>query len=454
MGADDIGRFRFPTMSAAACLVAVLATAMTATASPGAVSADAPTWVRAWGAALMAPEEFDYYPGLGRSFEDATLRQIIVTTLAGRLLRVLISNAHGSEPLVVGAAHVARAAQAPRIDTGSDRALLFGGQQSVTIPPGAQVYSDPVDLATAAGTMLAVSLYLPRSTADSTSTVHEEGWRIGYLSTRGDFSAAERFPVSARLYSYFYLGAVDVLAARPASAVVTFGDSLTDGTGSTPYSGRTWPDDLARRLQAAHHGELAVVNMAIGGNRLLHDETGPSALSRADRDIFAIPGARFVIIFEGINDLWDWTEHPEQNVTAGQVIDALRELIVRAHAHGVRAIGATVTPSLGCPDCTAQDEAKRQSVNAWIRNSRKFDAVVDFDRVVRDPSIPARIASRFDCGDHVHLSDAGYAALARAVDLALFTAPHGTRAAAAHLPGRSRTYGANAVKASSMAEPR
>jgi lysophospholipase L1-like esterase len=379
------------------------------------------SWVRAWGTAVMAPEELDYYPDLGRSFQDVTLRQVIVTTLAGESLRVLLSNEHGSAPLLVGRAYVARVRRPPDIEVASERPLRFKGQRSVSIPAGAAVYSDPLDWPTAAESALAISLFLPNSTAGSPSTVHEEGWRLGYVSPRGDFAAAASFPGDARLHSYFYVAAVDVRPKRPAAAIVTLGDSITDGTGATPLSGRTWPDNLARRLITVMPGQLSVINMAIGGNRVLHDATGPSAVSRVDHDVFAVPGARYLILLEGINDIAGWPEHPEQNVSAAQLIDGLRELIVRAHAHGLRVIGGTLTPTEGCPDCGgAEGEAIRQAVNEWIRRSQEFDAVVDFDRVVGDRANPRRLAAAYDCGDHLHLSDAGYVAMAQAIDLTFF----------------------------------
>ncbi|HUI59312.1 MAG TPA: GDSL-type esterase/lipase family protein, partial [Steroidobacteraceae bacterium] len=271
------------------------------------------SWVRSWGAAMMAPEEFDYYPDLGRSFDDVTLRQIVFPTLAGRSLRVLISNEYGTQALELGEAHVATVDHAATIVSASDRPLLFRGRPGTVLPAGATIFSDPVELPITPGIALAVSIYLPHSTAHSTSTVHEEGWRLGYVSGRGNHCADAAFPVATELGSYFYVAAVDVTAGAGAGAIVALGDSITDGTGSTPHAGRTWPDDLVQRLAMAMPmpGRLAVINMGIGGNRLLYRSIGPSALLRADRDALAVPGARYLLILEGINDIAGWPGHPE-----------------------------------------------------------------------------------------------------------------------------------------------
>jgi len=369
----------------------------------------------------MAPEDFDYYPGLGRSFQDVTLRQFAHATLGGKSVRVQISNQYGSRPLRIGAASIARADHTGRVAAGSTTPLLFAGKYTVSIPPGAALYSDPVESPTAGPATLAISLYLPDSTFGSTATVHEEGWLRGCLSAHGDFTAVANLPIAAPLYSYFYLAAIDVKPVHLAGAIVILGDSLTDGTGSTPWAGRAWPDELSRRLSARMPGKLAVINMGIGGNRLLHDSTGPSGVSRIERDVFAIPGARFMFLLEGINDIAGWPGHPEEDVSAAQLVATLRQLADAAHAHGLRAIVGTLMPTHGCVDCGGSvGEMTREKVNKWIRNSRAFDAVVDFDRVVRDPAHPQRLAGAFDSGDHLHLNDAGYAAMARAVDFALF----------------------------------
>jgi len=372
----------------------------------------------------MAPEQFDFYPGLARSFHDVTLRQSLIVTLPGRRLRVWLSNEFGTRPLVIGAAHIARAATGPTIEPDSDRALTFGGHPGVTIPPGAAVVSDVAELDVARGKRLSVSVHLPLSTEGSTSTVHEDALRTNYVSPSGDFTASESFPVDAELHSYYYLAGVDVEAPLSAGALVALGDSITDGYGATPGAGHTWPDELARRL--ASHGTVStsVLNMGIGGNRLLHDLTGPAALARINRDLFAIPAVRFLVILEGINDIGgaELLARPEEEVSADDLTGAFRQLISRAHEHGIKVIGATLTPTGGCRyisyDSPAS-EAKRQAVNAWIRDSRSFDAVVDFDRAIRDPDKLSRLKPEYDSGDHLHPNDAGYGAMANAFDLSL-----------------------------------
>jgi len=425
---------RLATSIGLATAMLLMGTAAVIAAAPGTPDAQLKPeerWVRIWGAAMMAPEEFDYYPGLGRSFHNVTLRQIVVVNLGGKTLRVQISNQYGSRALRIGAARVARVDPAsrtvaspdapPRTIASSDRELLFHGERSVVLPAGSVMFSDAFQLDVAAGTSLAISLYLPDSTANSTSTVHEEGWRLGYVSTAGDHCAAADFPVGAELQSMYYIAGVDVVSTGNAATVVALGDSITDGTGATPHAGRTWPDNLSKRLSAASPGRFAVINMGIGGNRLIHAETGPSALARVDRDVFAIPGVRYLLILEGINDIAGWPEHPEQDVSAGDVIGALTQLADRAHLRGLRVMGATMTPTLGCPDCGGEKgEEIRQAVNTWIRSGAPYDAIVDFDLVVSDPAEPRRLKAEFDCGDHLHLSDAGYRAVAAAIDLSFF----------------------------------
>ena len=381
-------------------------------------------WVRSWGAAVMAAESFDDYPGLARVYRNVTLRQLVVTTLPGRHLRVWLSNEYGSRPLLIGRAHVARSRGGPSIDAAADRQLTFSGRTSVSIPVGVALVSDPVDLETTSGTILSISIYLPGSTEGGVATVHEEGWRTGYVSSEGDYAASATFPVDAELHSYFFLSAVDV-DATGAAAIVALGDSITDGTGSTGGMDRAWPNDLARRLNAALPGRFSVINMGIGSNRVLHPFTGPSTLQRVDRDVFAVPGTRFVIVFEGINDIGDaeWLARPEEDISADDLIAAFRQLIDRAHEHGLVVLGGTLTPSGGSEYQGFNSpiaEAKRVAVNKWILDGGAFDAVLDFDRAIRDPADPTRLKPGYDSGDHLHPNDAGYQAMVDAIDLSVF----------------------------------
>ena len=424
VGAVRRSRMSFRRVALALCALTLTLAGHAATSTPNASPIQIARWVRSWGAAIMAAESFDDYPGLARVYRDVTLRQLVVTTVAGRHLRVLLSNEYGSRPLVIGRAHVARSGGGPSIDAGSDRELHFSGRTSVSIPVGVALVSDPVDLETMPGTILSISVYLPGSTEGTVATVHEEGWRTGYVSSTGDHVAAAAFPVEAELHSYFYLSAIDV-DATGAAAIVALGDSITDGTGSTAGADRAWPNDLARRLNAALPGRFAVINMGIGSNRMLHSPTGPSTLQRVDRDVFAVPGARFVIVFEGINDIGDaeWLARPEEDVSADDLIDAYRQIIDRAHEHGMVVLGGTLTPSGGSQYQgfnSPISEAKRVAVNAWIRNGGAFDAVLDFDRTIRDPADPTRLRPAYDSGDHLHPNDAGYQAMVDAIDLSVF----------------------------------
>ena len=381
-------------------------------------------WVRTWGAAIIAAESFDDYPGLARVYRDVTLRQVVVTTVRGRHLRVWLSNEYGSRPLLIGRAHIARSRGGPSIDPAADRQLTFSGRSSVSIPVGVALVSDPVDLETTAGTALSISVYLPGSTEGNVATVHEEGWRTGYVSSEGNYAAAAALPVDAELHSYFFLSGVDVDAAD-AAAIVALGDSITDGTGSTAGMDLAWPNDLARRLNAVLPGRFAVINMGIGSNRVLHPFTGPSTLQRVDRDVFAVPGAGFLIVFEGINDIGDaeWLARPEEDISADDLIAAYRQLIDRAHEHGLVVLGGTLTPSGGSDYQGFNSpiaEAKRVAVNKWIREGGAFDAVLDFDLAIRDPADPTRLKPGYDSGDHLHPNDAGYRAMVDAIDLSVF----------------------------------
>jgi lysophospholipase L1-like esterase len=285
------------------------------------------------------------------------------------------------------------------------------------------VLSDPVRLDVRSLSDLAIDLYLPGDTGSTTSplTQHTGALQTNYVSVTGDHTGATAFPVAATRVSWYFLTGVEVTAPEDTGAIVALGDSITDGTRSTPDTNRRWPDDLARRLLAQRgHRDMGVLNLGIAGNRVLNDGAGPNAQSRADRDVLTQTAATHVIVLEAINDIGFENFVPAQAVSADDIIAGHRQLIARAHARGLTIYGATLTPIEGSGYFAPATEAKRQAVNAWIRTSGAYDAVIDFDLVTRDPSQPTRFLPAYDSGDHLHPNDTGYQAMADAIDLRLF----------------------------------
>ena len=353
------------------------------------------------------------------NFNDQTLRQIVHTSLGGDRVRVVVSNAFGTSPLAVGAAHVALREKDAAIVAKSDRVLAFGGSPSVNVPAGSVVVSDPVSLSVPAFADLAVDLYLPGDTAASTSplTTHAGALQTSYVSMTGNHAGAADLPVMTTTAAWFFLARVEVAASDQVGAVVTFGDSITDGTRSTANANSRWPDLFAKRLQAQKIN-MGVLNQGIAGNRVLGDGAGVSALARFDRDVIAQAGATHVIVLESINDIGIARDNPCPS--AADLSAVHRQLIERAHAHGLKIFGATLTPFEGAAYWTKEGEAKRQAVNEWIRTGKAYDGVVDFDAAVRDPSTPTKIQQQFNPGDNLHMNDAGYQAMANIIDLTLF----------------------------------
>lgn len=380
-------------------------------------------WVGTWGSSLHDPDLG--IPGLANlGFNNQTLRQIVHTSAGGRRVRVRFST-FGAKGLVIGAAHIALHAGGAAIVPGSDRTLTFGGLTSITIPPGALVLSDPVALDVSALSNLAVSIFVPENTGPA--TWHFESRQTSYVSPPGDFTASAVLPSVATPVAWFWLAGVEVAASSRTGMVVTFGDSITDGTQSTLDANERWPDQLAQRLMSMPGSRTkGVLNEGIAGGRLLHDSLGPSGLARLDRDVLAQTGATHVIVQMGNNDIF--TLNPAEEVTADQIIQGHKQLIERAHAKGLKIYGCTLNPIEGfllpgtpLPVFSPAKEVKRKIVNAWIRLSGEYDGVIDFDRVLRDPSAPTKIVPLFDSGDHAHPTDAGYKALADAIDLNLFS---------------------------------
>jgi lysophospholipase L1-like esterase len=353
------------------------------------------------------------------NFNNQTLRQIVHTSLGGDRVRIVLSNAFGTSALSVGAAHVALREKESAIVKASDRAVTFGASPSVNIPAGAVVVSDPVALTVPAFADLAIDVFLPGDTAASPSplTTHGGALQTNYVSATGNHAGEADLPGATTTAAWFFLSRVEVAASQQAGAIVAFGDSITDGTRSTANTNNRWPDHLAKRLQAQKIN-IGVLNQGIAGNRVLGDGAGVSALARFDRDVLAQGGVTHVIVLESINDIGLARDNPCPS--AADLIAAHRQLIERAHARGLKIFGATLTPFEGAAYWTKEGEAKRQALNDWIRTSKIYDGVVDFDAAVRDPSAPTKLQPQFNPGDNLHLTDAGYQAMANAIDLGLF----------------------------------
>jgi lysophospholipase L1-like esterase len=351
---------------------------------------------------------------------NQTVRMLVRTSVGGKKLRVRLSNALGAPALAIGAAHIAIHDKGSAIFPATDRSLTFSGKPAATIYAGQVLVSDPVDLDLAPLTDLAVSLYIPGDSGPPAS--HLFALRPTYLSGEGDFtSRAEIAEPAATMESWYWLAGVDVEAPRDAFTIVTFGDSITDGDQSSLDTNNAWPSHLARRLQAnkpaAHIG---VVNTGISGNRVLGDNGG--ALARMLRDVIAVPGIRWMTLLEGINDITAATRPgaTQGAFSADTLIAAYRQIIDTAHLYGVKIAGCTITPYAGSSAYSDAGEAIRQAVNQWIRTSRSFDAVIDFDAATRDPKTPGRFRAEADSPDLLHPGDAGYRLMAEAIDLRIF----------------------------------
>ena len=353
--------------------------------------------------------------------KDQTVRMVVRATIGGRRIRVRLVNALEKPPIRVGAAHIAVRQAGAAVVPASDRALTFGGRPSTVVPPGAMVLSDPVDLMVTPLTDLAVSLYLPETTG--LPTIHPDGMHTAYIAA-GNAAGQTTLNASGTTTAYLWLSGVDVLAPAAAGAIVAFGDSITDGVAATLDSDRAWPSLLAAKLASGGGSPpLAVLNLGLSGNRLLRHGFGVSALTRFDRDVLGQAGVRWMTLMLGINDI-TFPAVPgmpsTEAVTADDIIWGLQQIVERAHEHGIKVAGATIMPVGGVSTYTESGEAIRQAVNQWIRTSGAYDAVLDFDQVVRDSADPKRLRREYDPGDHVHPNDAGNAAMAAAVDVSLF----------------------------------
>ena len=394
-------------------------------------------WVGTWATAVVPRPQAAAGAGRGPAplnFSNQTLRQIVHVSLGGDRVRVVLSNAFGTAPLPVGAASVALRQKESSIVAASKRALTFGGASSTTVAAGAIAVSDPVNLAVPALADLAIDIFLPGDTAASPSplTTHNGALQTSYISGAGNHAGESELPAASTMQAWFFLSAVDVTAPGNVGAVVAFGDSITDGTLSTPDTNNRWPDHLARRLmmqattaRVPRESMLGVLNLGIAGNRVLSEFVGPSALARFDRDVLAQSGVTHVIFLEGINDL-GLAGNGQPMPAAAEIIAGHRQIVERAHAHGLKVIAGTFLPFEGtnlgaiAPGYySAEKDARRQAANEFIRTSRAYDGVVDFEAAVRDPGHPLQLLSQFKGMDNLHLTDSGYQTMANAVNLAL-----------------------------------
>ena len=351
-------------------------------------------------------------------FENQTLREIVHISIGGSRVRVRFSNTLGTETVWINAAHVALRAQESAIVPGTDRELTFGGDQAALVPTGAVVLSDPVNLDVPAQADLAISVYVAGNFGPPTT--HGTALETSFISTPGNFTAAAVMPVGSTITrSWYYLADVEVTSSADTRVVVTLGDSITDGTASTPDTNQRWPDLLFQRLRDAGIN-MAVANQGISGNRILHDGAGPNALARFDRDVLSHNGVTHVVVLEAINDIGQSFLNPPLAVNAAQLIQGYRQLIARAHLKGLKIIGATLTPYEGAGYFSEPGELDREALNDFIRNSGEFDGVIDFDLATRDPANPRHFNPPYNSGDNLHPNDAGYRAMANSIDLSLF----------------------------------
>ena len=401
------------------------ALALTLSLNGPASAQDHGRWVGAWASAQQVPEERNALPA--DALNDATLRQIVRLTVGGERLRVRISNAFGTTPLRVTATRVARPLSpgGAAIDPTTDRAVTFAGKAEVTVPPGAEYLSDPVAWSAAALSDLAVTIHVDKAPAVQTS---HPGSRATSYVTKGDKVSAADLPGALTADHWFQLSGVEVEADKSAGALAILGDSITDGYGVKPNTNLRWPDALMARLQANPKTQgIAVLNLGVGGGRVLLDGLGPNAAARFDRDVLMQSGVRWAIILEGVNDLGTLTRDApvsdqEHAALVDRITTAYAQMVGKARARGVKMIGATIMPYGGSdyyhPD--AANERDRQAINAWIRTPGNFDAVIDMDKVMRDPARPDRLLPAYDSGDHLHPSMEGYRVMARSVPLELF----------------------------------
>jgi lysophospholipase L1-like esterase len=374
-------------------------------------------WVGTWAAAPLAMKNDAAQFGAS----DLTYREIVHVSLGGDRIRIVLSNEFGDDPLTIGAAAVALSTGKSDVSGATIHSITFGGEPSIVIPPGATVLSDPVRFELPSLTDLAVSIFIPAQRIQS-ATIHALANQTNY-AVRGNATSVLHLDSREEIFSWPFLKGVEVDSGPKAGAVVAFGDSITDGAHSKRDANLRWPDVLAKRLDTnPKTAQLSVLNEGISGNRILHDRAGQSALARLDRDVLSQPNVRYLILLEGINDIQRTTaaEGANDPVTVAQLIQAYTQIIERAHTHGIKVIGATLTPYGGAHYETPAGEEMVGALNHWIRASGKFDAVIDFDKVLQDPANPSAMAPAAGSDDHLHPGDAGYQLMGNSIDLGLF----------------------------------
>jgi lysophospholipase L1-like esterase len=389
-------------------------------------------WVSAWTTSLYAPTAM---PGIAAepTLNNKTIRMIVRPGIGGQRLRVRFSNEFGTAPLTIGSARIALAEEGSKIQTATDRVLTFGGSPKITVPAGAPAFTDPVEIAVKPFTEVSVSLYLPGPVPSS--SMHGQALHDAYISGPGDMTSKVELPGADIKQTWHFLSGVDIWKSSASTTLIAFGDSITQGYGAKSGSYIDYPTQLAQRLNAHGITTMAVVNQGISGNRILHDGAGTSALARLDRDVLSLPGVTHMIMLEGINDITfphirlpgakgtdatpDETPFKAQLVSAEQIIAGLQQILSRARAHGIQVYGATIMPCEGVNTYTEEGETTRQAVNQWMRTSNTFAAIIDFDRLMRDPQHPTRLRAEYDSGDHVHPSASGYKAMADSIPLEL-----------------------------------
>ncbi|KAH6972454.1 lipolytic enzyme [Ilyonectria sp. MPI-CAGE-AT-0026] len=413
-------------------LVAILGFGPTNALSGAKVSRDDTNWITVWGSMPQLTEPANLPPApfnqTGRTFQNTTIRQTVKVSIKSSSLRLQISNAFGGSDLRLSAVSFAlptnvSAAGGNAIKPSSDRKVTFSGEPTFVVPMGALVISDPINVSLDAGSIVTISIYLEQGQTTNQITSHPGSRTTSWLINGNHIHDAELEDAVA-VDHWYYISALETKGPKKASTIAIVGDSLTDGRGSTTNANNRWPDQLLSRLQKKKQtSDVAILNQAAGGNRLLADGLGPNGLGRLDRDVIAHSGVEYAIFLIGINDIGTAAAEPgPQAEIASRITGAYQQAVMRLHRHRISVFGGTLMPAAGKGNSyglPAREEA-RQSINKWIRESGIFDAVIDFDAMVKNPDKENEILEEYDSGDGLHLNPAGYQAMADGIDLGLF----------------------------------